>query len=58
MKTKTILKSVIILISLVPGLLSCKAESEFAAKPIVKTVGKIDVMVDPNVEMMILIVNQ
>ena len=58
MKNKTILKSVIILMSLMSGLLSCKAESEFAAKPIVKTVGKIDVMVDPNVEMMILIVNQ
>ena len=58
MKNKTIIKSVIILMSLMSGLLSCNAESEFAAKPIVKTVGKIDVMVDPNVEMMILIVNQ
>ena len=55
MKTKTILKSIIILIMLMSGLLSCKAESEFAAKPIVKTVGKIDVMVDPNVEMMMIL---
>ena len=55
MKTKSILKSVIILIFLMSGLLSCKAESEFAAKPIVKSVGKIDVMVDPNVEMMMIL---
>ncbi len=64
MKTKTIIKSVIILITLVPGLLSCSAKSgkaqsnvdpEFAAKPIVKSVGKIDVMVDPNVEMMMIL---
>ena len=41
MKTKTILKSIIILITLMSGVLSCKAESEFAAKPIVKTVGRI-----------------
>ena len=55
MKNKSILKSVIILMSLVPGLLSCSAKSEFAAKPIVKSVGKIDVMVDPNVEMMMIL---
>lgn len=64
MKNKSILKSVIILISLMSGLVSCKTksgkaqskvESEFAAKPIVKSVGKIDVMVDPNVEMMMIL---
>ena len=55
MKNKTIIKSVIILIFLMSGLLSCKGKSEFAAKPIVKSVGKIDVMVDPNVEMMMIL---
>ena len=55
MKNKTIIKSVIILIFLMSGLLSCKGKSEFAAKPIVKTVGKIDVMVDPNVEMILIL---
>ena len=37
---------------------SCKSKEskiEFSAKPIVKTVGKIDVMVDPNVEMMMIL---
>ena len=37
---------------------SCKskeAKCQFTAKPIVKTVGKIDVMVDPNVEMMMIL---
>ena len=37
---------------------SCKSKelkTQFEAKPIVKTVGKIDVMVDPNVEMMMIL---
>ena len=37
---------------------SCKSKElriEFEAKPIVKSVGKIDVMVDPNVEMMMIL---
>lgn len=49
-----------ILCLLISIFISCKVkksenESVFTAKPIVKTVGKIDVMVDPNVEMMMLI---
>lgn len=52
---KKIIKTSLLLISLVPAFLSCKAKSEFAAKPIVKSVGKIDVMVDPNVEMMMIL---
>ena len=66
MKKTNILKSGIILISflILPGLLACNgksgkvqatSESEFAAKTIKKSVGKIDVMVDPNVEMMMIL---
>ena len=48
----------IILFSFLCVCTSCKnkeSKIEFSAKPIVKTVGKIDVMVDPNVEMMMIL---
>lgn len=48
----------IILFSILCVFVSCKSKEvkcQFTAKPIVKTVGKIDVMVDPNVEMMMIL---
>ena len=48
----------IILYSILCVFVSCKgkeSQNQFEAKPIVKTVGKIDVMVDPNVEMMMIL---
>ena len=48
----------IILFSFLCVCTSCKSKEsriEFETKPIVKTVGKIDVMVDPNVEMMMIL---
>ena len=48
----------IILFSILCVFVSCKSKEvkcQFTAKPIVKTVGKIDIMVDPNVEMMMIL---
>ena len=48
----------IILFSILCVFVSCKSkdvQTQSVAKPIVKTVGKIDVMVDPNVEMMMIL---
>jgi len=48
----------ILLLSILCLFTACNSkdtETQFAAKPIVKTVGKIDVMVDPNVEMMMIL---
>lgn len=48
----------IILFSILCVFVSCKgkeSQNQFEAKPIVKTVGKIDVMIDPNVEMMMIL---
>ena len=48
----------IILLSISCFFVSCKgkeSQNQFEAKPIVKTVGKIDVMVDPKVEMMMIL---
>ena len=48
----------IILFSILCVFVSCKnkeAKIEFSAKPIIKTVGKIDIIVDPKVEMMMVL---
>ena len=48
----------IILFSILCVFVSCKSKEvkcQFTAKPIVKTVGKIDIVVDPKVEMMMIL---